>query len=61
MDTLLDMAYTEGIGGEGITDREGKPVIPETLGGGKYSHLPSIQFDLELIEKPDGSYVWVED
>jgi hypothetical protein len=56
------MILTEAITGEGITDREGKPVVPENCT--ENSHLPPIRYNLELIfvQRPDGSkgYEWRE-
>ena len=59
INNLLDMVHTEAITGENITDREGnaiKPEPPENI-----TKLPPIDYKLELIEKFDGKYEWVED
>jgi hypothetical protein len=60
--SLLNMILIEAITGEGIIDREGKPVVPEN---NREDSLPPRRYNLELIQVPrsDGSkgYEWRED
>ncbi len=51
IDSLLDMIATEA-----ITGPEGQEYSIER----RESNLPPINYPLQLIEKADGSYEWVE-
>jgi len=63
LDNLLDMVCNEAICA-GLPEYpyceipEGE--IPESYAGRDRDDLPPIRFNLELIENPDGSLVWLE-
>ena len=64
LQTLLDMVATEGIEG-GARDHyfdteRNREFVPEEPERTYPPHRP-IRYGLELIEKPDGSYEWVEE
>ena len=51
IENILDIIHTESI--------ENEPIEPKKLHD--YSkNLPSFDYKLELIERPDGSLYWVE-
>lgn len=50
IDTLLGIIWTEGI-------EEGGDIIPSR---DSQDSLPPIKYSLELLQKPYGSYEWVE-
>jgi hypothetical protein len=56
IDSLMGIIATEAIEGEPIDNP-----FPEPRKEVKYDDgLPPIRYDLQLIEQPDGSLVWVE-
>lgn len=64
IDDILGMIATDSVE-EGVGGRENESVYINDSYlhnkiGKKYENLPPINFDLELVEKEDGSYAWVE-